>query len=158
MGSAAALEQAGLSEPLRPGAERGSGTAPRQLVHVTEQVRVGPQSRQVLEEEGQSAALSQDGGREVLEDAMPVQQPCRRDRTDPWDAGIAVGGVADEGEEIGNQVRSHPELLADSLGVADLLAAAIDLDDAIAADALGEVLVGCPDADLLYPLVVRGTA
>jgi hypothetical protein len=101
MGPAAAVEQASLSETLRTGAERGRGAAPRQLVHVTEKVRVGSQGRQVLEEEGQAAALSQDGRREILEDAMPVQQPCRRDRTDPWDAGISVGSVADEGEEIG---------------------------------------------------------
>jgi hypothetical protein len=67
MGSAAAVEQASFSETLSKRAERGSGAAPRQLVHVTEQVRVGPQSRQILEEEGQTAALSQHGRREVLE-------------------------------------------------------------------------------------------
>src|ERR1700726_2535671 len=156
MGSAAAVEQARLSETLCTSAERRRGAAPRQLVHVTEEVRVGPQSRQVLEEEGQTAALPQYGRREVLKDAMPVQQPCRRDRTDPWDAGISVGSIADEGEEIGDQIRSHPELLADSQRITDLHASAIDLDDAVTADALGEVLVGCPDADLLYALVGGG--
>ena len=64
--------------------------------------------------------------------------------------GIAVGGVADEREVVGDQRRRHAELGAHAGCVADRLACAIDLDDAIGDDALREVLVGRPDADLLH--------
>src|SRR5260370_28680728 len=102
MGSAAAVEQARLSETLRTSAESAGGAAPRQLVHVIEQMGVGPQRRQILEEEGQTAALSQHGGREVLEDASPVQQPCPRGRTDPRAAALAAARLTDAGEANGN--------------------------------------------------------
>ena len=70
--------------------------------------------------------------------------------------GIAVGGVADEREVVGDQRRVDAELLAHAGGVADRLGAAIHLHDAIAAHALREVLVRRPDADLLHALVGVG--
>src|SRR5258707_624624 len=72
---AAALEETSASETLRTGRERGGGAAPPQLVHVTEERRVVPQGRQILEQQRQGAALPQHGRREVLDDAVPVHQP-----------------------------------------------------------------------------------
>ena len=74
----------------------------------------------------------------------------------PGDAGIAVGCVADQREVVGDQRRVDAELLAHRGGIADRLGAAIHLHDAIVAHALREILVGCPDADLLDSLVGRG--
>ena len=74
----------------------------------------------------------------------------------PVDAGIAVGGVADQREIVGDQRRIDAELLAHGRGVADRLGAAIHLHDAIVAHALREILVGRPDANFLHALVGRG--
>ncbi len=88
-------------------------------------------------------------GREGLDRAVLVHEPGGRDLADPGDARIAVGRVADEREQVGDQRRIDPELLAHPVGVAHRPAAAIDLHDPVALDALGQVLVGRPDAHLL---------
>ena len=98
--------------------------------------RVGPERRQLLEEEGLRQAIAEHGGRERLDRAVAVQQPRRADRTDPFDPRIAVGGVADERQVVGDQGRLDAELGAHAGGVADRLATPVDLDDAVVANAL----------------------
>ena len=110
-----ALQQASVSEALRTRGERGGGAAPPQLVHIAEEGRVGPEGRQVLEQQRQVAVVPQYLRWEALDGAVAVQEPCRRDRTDPRNAWIAIRGVADEGEEVGDQDGLDSELLADSL-------------------------------------------
>ena len=51
---------------------------------------------------------------------------------------------------------STPNFSRTPCGVADRLGLAVDLHDAVAVDALREILVGRPDADLLHPLILRG--
>ena len=75
---------------------------------------------------------------------------------DPRDARIPVLRVADQRQEVGDQRRDHAELPAHALRVADLLAPAIHLHHPVARDALGQVLVVGPDADLLDARVLRG--
>ena len=87
---------------------------------------------------------------------MSVQKPCRGDRTDPRNAWISIRGIADEGEEVGNQDGLNSELLANSLCIADLLTSAVNLDYPVAADALRQVFVGRPDADFLDTLISTG--
>ena len=91
-------------------------------------------------------------------DAVAVEQPCRRVGTDSRNAWIAIRGVADESEEIGDQGGVDPELLADSFRREDLVSPAVDLHHPVLPDALRQVLVGGPDADLLHPFVGRGDA
>src|SRR4029450_8133455 len=50
----------------------------------------------------------------------------------------------------------HAELLANSLCIADLLTSAVNLHYPVAADALRQVLVGRPDADLLHAFIYGG--
>ena len=50
----------------------------------------------------------------------------------------------------------HSELLADSFRIADLLTSAVNLHYPVAADALRQVLVGRPDADLLHTIIYEG--
>src|SRR5947207_2325073 len=150
------LRQALVSEPLRTGCERVSGPAPFELVYIAEQGRIGAERRQVLEQQRPVAAVPQHRRGEPLDGAVLVQQPGRGDRADPRDARISVGRVAHESQEVGNQRGLDAELLAHPCRVADLPALAIDLDDAIAADALRQIFVGGPDADLLYAVVLRG--
>src|SRR5262249_3147979 len=78
------------------------------------------------------------------------------DGPDPRNSRISVCRVADESEVVGDQIGSDAELLANTLHIADLFCLAIDLDDAVATDALREILVRSPDADLLHALVLRG--
>ena len=70
------------------------------------------------------------------------------------EAGEAVGGVADEGEVVGDGGGGDTELGDDTGFVADDALAAVELDDVGATDALSEILVGGADEDLLGALVV----
>ena len=87
--------------------------------------------------------------------AVLADQTRRRLGTDARQSRVAVGGVADEREIVGDERRTDPELRLHARRVANLAAAAIHLHDAIADDALREVLVGRPDAHLLDALVRR---
>src|SRR6185295_17526050 len=101
-GAEAALQQASVSEPLRVRSEGGGGAAPTQLVDIAEERRVGSERRQVLEPQRQ-IAIPQDAGREALESAVAVEELCRRLGADPGNAWIAICGVADESQKIGDQ-------------------------------------------------------
>src|SRR2546425_3370455 len=121
----------------------------------SEQRRVGPQCRQVLEQQRQIALLPEHGRREVLDDAVLVQEPRRRHGAYPPDAWVSVRRVADEREEVRNQGGLHPELLTHSRRIANLLPLAIHLYYAVPADALRQILVGSPDADFLHARISR---
>src|SRR6266568_2129161 len=142
-----------ISQEPRALGERSGGAAPPELIHVIEERRIRPERCQVLEEQREVVAVPEDDRREALDEAVPVQEPGGRDPTDPRNARISVGGVADQGEEVGNQRGLHAEFLANSVGITDLLRSAVDLHDPVAPDALRQVLVGSPDADPLYALV-----
>ena len=73
-----AVQQAGRSHALRISRKGASRTPPPQLLHLAEKWRVGPKRRQILEEERQIAAIPQYGRRELLDDSVAIQQPCRR--------------------------------------------------------------------------------
>src|SRR5439155_22163770 len=108
-----------------------------------------------LEEERQGAAISEQAGREILERTVLIQEPRRRYPPDSTEARIPVRGVAYEGEKIGYQGGGNAEFLADAFFVQDLPALSVDLHDPIAPNALGQILVGRPDAHLLHVLVRR---
>src|SRR5207247_644018 len=153
---AAALQQASVSQALRPPGECVGGAAPLELGRVAEQRRVGPERRQVFEEQRQVSLVPEHARREVFDDPVLVQEPGRRSRTDPRNARISVCGVADEGEVVGNQGGLHPEFRANACGVPDLLPPAINLYDPVAANALRQVLVARQDADLFHRLIAGG--
>jgi hypothetical protein len=136
----AATRGRSLASPIR--------SANSSRLHVGEDRRVDPERGELLEEK-RPVAIRQSARREGLERAVSGDQARGRLRADAREARIAVGRVADEGEVVGHPLRRDAELLADALGVADLSAPAIDLDDPIRDDALGEILVGRPDADPL---------
>ncbi len=87
---------------------------------------------------------------------MTIEQPGCRGRTYPRDTWIAVRRVTDQGEEVGNQDGLHPELRAHAFLVEDAVPSAVNLDDPLAANALRQVLVRCPDADRSHRLTVGG--
>ena len=136
--------------------ECGSRAAPAQFVHIPEQRCVSPERGEILEQKRGVALAAQHGWRKLFDSAVPVQKLRRGDGSNPGNAGISVCRVADEGQKIGNQVGRHAELLANPFRVADLVASAVHLHDAVVADALRQVLVGCPDADFLDALVCGG--
>src|SRR6266403_649439 len=72
---------------------------------------------------------------------------------DAGDARVAVRRVAHQSEEIGNAQRFDAEFLAHGGFVAHLVSLAIHLHYSVAAHALSEILVRCPDADFLDALV-----
>src|SRR6185437_13355597 len=109
---APALQQTRISQPVDVGGERRRGAAPLELVHIPEESRVSPEGRQILEHQCEIATLAKDGRRKRLNIAVLVEEPRRRDRSDPRNAWVSVLRVAHEREEVGNQGRLHPELLA----------------------------------------------
>src|SRR5439155_18806711 len=112
------------------------------------QIRAGSERCQILEEQCLVSPISQHLGWERLECAVAIEKLRGCDSTNARDARIAVRGVADEGQEIGDQFRIDAELRADGSGVEDSVPPPIDLHDALAADALRELFVGRPNADL----------
>ena len=69
------------------------------------------------------------------------------------DAGIAVGRVADEREQVGYRARTDAELRHDTRLVGDGAVAAVHPDDVRPHDALSKVLVGRADVDFLHTRV-----
>src|SRR6266545_6946605 len=149
----AALQQASVSQLLRACGKCVGGAAPPQVSHVLEKTRVRPERGEIFEQQRPVAAVSQYVRWESLDVAVSVQQPGRRDRSDPGNAGISVCRIAHEGEEVGNQDGVHAEFLAHALCISDFPSFAVDLHHAIVADALRQILVGRPDADLLHAFV-----
>ena len=121
-----------------------------------EEWRIGPERGQGFEQQCPVALLPEHRRGKGLDRAVLVQEPRRRDRADPRNARIAVGRVADEREEVGDQLGLHAEFLAHPCRIANRFPLAVDLHDAIATHALGQVLVGRPDADFLHPLIPGG--
>src|SRR5437588_47762 len=126
-----ALQQAGASEALAACREGLGGAAPPQFVDIVEEARAGPERRQILEEEGRAApVIAEDGGGEVLDDAVAVQQTRRGFWTDPRDARISIRRIADEREEVGNEDGVHSKLLANACRIEDPPASPVNLPDA----------------------------
>ena len=67
--------------------------------------------------------------------------------------GVAVGGIAHEREQVGDERRINAKLSADSGCIANCFAPAIDLDHARIPHALRRILVRRPDGDFLHVLV-----
>src|SRR5512143_2932444 len=138
-GGLASRNEASVSDVRRKGGEDVGGSAPAQFVDVAEEGRVGSERCQIFEHQRQVTTISQYLGREVFDLSIPVDEPRGRHGADSRNARIAVRSVADEGEVIGNEAWLDAELGAHALGVANLLAPAVHLYDAIAANALGQV-------------------
>ena len=144
-------------ESCRERGEGGRGAVPSQLVHVVEERDVGPE-RGERSEQQRAVALARERVREgarvggVHVPLAPVrgdgfemaklgENGSRRLRAPARQARIAVGRVADQREVVGDRRRRDAELLDDAGLVARDARPAIQLDDARAAHALGEVLV-----------------
>ena len=66
------LQQPSVSQPLRTCRERVGGAPPLELVHVPEQGRVGPQRRQLLEQQRPVAAVPQHRRGKILQSEILV--------------------------------------------------------------------------------------
>src|SRR2546421_4043117 len=155
-GLEAAGEQSIVSEACCARGEAVGGSAPVQLVHVREQPGVSPERRQLLEQHRQLAPLAEHTRWEVLDGTVTADEACRGRLTDPRQAWIPVCGVADQGEEVRDQMRRHAEFLAHTLCIAYDLGLAIHLNHPLATHALRQILVRCPDAYLLHLVVFGG--
>ena len=130
-------------------ANAGVGPAPAELVDVGEHRRGRAQGRKVLEQQREVALLAEHLGREVLEAAVAVHEPRRGDLADAGDAGVAVRGVAHEREQVGDPRRIDAELLAHARRRCAPCCSGGRPGPRGRRDALREILVRRPDADLL---------
>lgn len=95
--------------------------------------------------------------RYVVDMAVAGEDRSRRLRTPPGQAGESVGGVTDHPEIVGDRLGRHTELRDHAVAVVDDLSPAIELDDpSVGGNALGEILVGSADHDLLDSLIRCG--
>src|SRR5882762_3117248 len=152
----AASEQSIIAQPCDARGESVGGSAPAQLLNVAEKPGVSLERRQFLEEERQLAPLAEHTRWKVLNAAVSTDETCRGRFTDPRQTWIAVCGVTDEGEEVRDQMRRHTEFHADTRGIANDLRPAVHLHHPLAPDALRQILVRCPDAYLLHPVIFGG--
>src|SRR5581483_4236297 len=77
-------------------------------------------------------------------------------RSEPFDSRITISGVADQREIIGNELWRDAELFDHTCFVTNDVAPLINLHDSIIDDALGEIFVRRPDADLFDLLIFCG--
>jgi hypothetical protein len=89
-------------------------------------------------------------GRDRVDRAVPAEDRGGRLGAPAGQPRIAIGCVADEGQEIGDRRRLDAPLLEHAVPVIGDRPAPVAEDDPIVDDALGHVLVGGADDDLLH--------
>ena len=70
-------------------------------------------------------------------------------RADARNAGVTVGNIAYECEQVWNERGIDAKLFANGGRTANRFSPAVDLHDTRTAHALGQIFIGCPDGDLL---------
>src|SRR5450432_859438 len=121
---------------------------PLQRIDLTEKGGVRSKRGQFLEEQRKIAAFAEDFSRKALKLAVSVEQRRCTLRSDAGDARVAIRAVSDKCKIIGDQPGRDAKFRHDAVGIADSAGFSIEcLDDAVAAHALREILVGCPDED-----------
>src|ERR687892_1633224 len=151
----ATLEQPRRFHPIHPGRECRCRTAPAQRLGSIKEWRIGAQRREILEEQREIALFAENVRRKAFDRTVAVQKPGGGPGADARDAGIAVGRVAHEREQVWNELRADAKLFAYPGGIANGFTPAVDLHHPPSPHALRQVLVGRPDGDHL-DLVVLG--
>src|SRR5213078_1919357 len=101
----ATLEQPRRFHPIRPGRECRRRTAPAQRLGIVEERRISAQGREILEEQREIALFAENVRRKAFDLTVAVQKLGGRPGPDPKDAGVAVGRVAHEREQVRNERR-----------------------------------------------------
>ena len=151
-----ARQQFGGVESFARGGKFGSRPAPLQLVDVGEELRVGSKRCEFLKQQRKTPALAELLRRKLLDRAITREKSGRAFRPNAWDAGIAIGRVANERKVVRYQFGINPELRADAVCIADHLRPSVHLHDPIPAHALREIFIRSPNADLLDARILRG--
>jgi hypothetical protein len=151
----ATLEKPRRLHPLSPLRERWRRTTPAQRLDLLKERRIGAQGREFLEEQCELALFAENLPRKVLDLTVAIQNSGGGPGTDSRNAGVAVGRVAHEREQVRNELRADTELFAYPCGIANGFAPAVDLHHARASHALRQIFIGRPDRDALDLPVLR---
>src|SRR5688572_32585687 len=89
---------------------------------------------------------------------MTVDETGSGFRAAAGNAGVTIGRVTNEREIVRNKFRRHTKLFTHSIGVANLIAASINLHYPVSNNALPEILIRRPDANFLHAFVEIGRA
>src|SRR5688572_10848705 len=128
----------------------GSGAAPAQFVYVFEQRRVSLQDREFFAKQRELPVLfSENAWRKLFNWPITIDQLRRGLWSTSGNPRITIRRVTNEGEIVRNKLRVHAKLCAHAFRVANRAAAPIYLNNAIVNDALRQILVRCPDTNLL---------
>src|SRR6266404_2935545 len=118
----APIDQPRSLHPLRPHGERRRRTEPAQRLGSLEEWRVGTQRRKVLEEQSEIALFAENARREAFDLTVAIQKLRGGLGADARDAGVAVGRIAHEREQVGNERRIDAKLFAYPGGIANRFA------------------------------------
>src|SRR5688500_13232975 len=143
------LEQLRIRNPLAEPGESFRRPLPSQLVCVGEKRLVGAQCCEILEQKSELTTVAEYARGEFLDGSVFVEKLRSSPRTDPGKPGISIRRIANESQVVGYQRGDDTELLPHQLRRPDVARLPVDLHDSLVANTLGEVLVRCPDADLL---------
>src|SRR5207248_10770348 len=114
--------------------ERSRRSAPLQFVDIVEERRVVAERRQSLEEKRELAISAEAFVGKLFDRAVAIDETRRRLCAAARDAWIAVRGIADEREVVGDSRGDDAELLAYAVRISNGAAAAIDLHPPIPDD------------------------
>src|SRR6185437_11674480 len=87
-------------------------TAPAQRLDLLKERSVGAQGREILEEQREIAPFAENVRREVFDLSVAVQKLGGGPGADSRNAGVAVGRIAHEREQVRNEQRIDSELFA----------------------------------------------
>src|SRR5918996_6501952 len=110
----ATLEQPRRFHPIHPSRECRCGTAPAQRLGSIEEWRIGAQRREILEEQREIALFAENVRRKAFDRTVAVQKLGGRPGAESRDAGIAVGCIAHQREQVWNERRIGAKTFGDS--------------------------------------------
>src|SRR5439155_19658563 len=108
----ATLQQPRRFHPIRPGRECRRPAPPAQRLDFLKERRIGAQGREFLEEQREIALFAENVRREVFDLTVAVQKLGGGPGADSRDAGIAIGRIAHEREQVRDERRADAELFA----------------------------------------------
>lgn len=133
-----ALHQLGSADAFGPRGEGRYGSAQPKLLDIAEQLRIGIQRREPLEQVCCYGWIAQNICWKGLDGPVSVQQPRHANSPDAFDSRITIGSIAYKRKKVRDQYRFDTELFPDVLGVMDLLGPPVDPKPPVAANALGQ--------------------
>src|SRR5262245_64985878 len=127
---------------------------PAKLLDIAEERRIDTQRRELLEEQCPLTIVFENLRREVFQPTITVDESGSGFRSTARNSRIAIRGVTHQGQVVRYVRWLDTELGANCIRIPNVAAFPIHLNDTLSDNTLRKVLVGGPDAYLLYFLIL----